>query len=39
MSLINSMSISGAKTGTLPSGGEIADGQDVDRWENEGGRS
>lgn len=33
------MSISVARTGTLPNGGEISDGWDIDRWENDGGRS
>ena len=38
------MRISVARTGSLPSGGELPDGWndegwDIDRWENDGGRS
>ena len=34
-----SLMLSATKTCTLPSGGEIPDGRDIDCWENEGGRS
>ncbi|WP_281176719.1 hypothetical protein [Lysinibacillus contaminans] len=33
------MNISVARPGTLPHGGELTDGLDIDRWENDGGRS
>lgn len=33
------MNISVASTGTVPNGGEMPDRWDIDRWENDGGRS
>lgn len=33
------MSMSVTRTCTLPNGGEIPDNWDIDRWENDGGRS
>lgn len=33
------MNISDAKTCTHPNGEEITDNWDIDRWENDGGRS